>query len=153
MKLIYINFKPSNILTTLLISAGLGSVSMVLLVEFSYVIKILLLVLIVICTVYFVIDKALLLMPYSFVTLRVGINDDWQLQSKDGRNVEIFLSKDSVVTAHLTILNFRIAPVSSSERSIKNILQNYLFSHSLVILPDSVDAENYRQLRLRLRWR
>lgn len=152
MKSIYINFKPSNILSILLISAGLGSVTLLFLVELSHLTRLLLAMLIVFCTIYSVINRALLLMPWSFVALRADKNNAWQLQCKDGRSIQIFISKESLVTAHLTILNFTIATASASEHSIKNALQHYLLNNAVVLLPDSMDAENFRQLRLCLRW-
>lgn len=91
-------------------------------------------------------------MPWSIVALRADKNDTWQLLYKDGRSIQIFISVDSLVTAHLTILNFTIATLDASEHNIKKALQHYLLNNAVVLLPDSMDAEKFRQLRLRLRW-
>ena len=156
MKPIYINFKPSKILNTLLILACMGSVSLLILVEFSNVLKLVLVVLIVSCTAYNTIKKALLLMPWSFIGLHINIKNEWLLQCKNGRNVKVIIRETTVVTPYLTILNFDFCPASfmtdASDNSGKTKMQRYLLSNSLVILPDSIDAENYRQLRMRLRW-
>jgi toxin CptA len=46
--------------------------------------------------------------------------------------------RDSLVTPYLTVLN--VLP------------QGARFSRSVVILPDSLDAESFRQLRVWLKW-
>jgi len=109
-------------------------------------------ILIALSTIYYAMDKALLLMPWSYVKLHVDVKNEWKLQCKDGRNVVILISKDSVVTPHLTILNFNIYRANTDGSKSNNQAQNYLLSSSIVILPDNIDAESYRQLRVRLRW-
>jgi toxin CptA len=62
---------------------------------------------------------------------------------KDGKLEEAYVQKNTVVTEYLTVLNCQLSEA--------NVLQK-VFPLHLVILPDAVDAEPYRQLRVWLRW-
>jgi toxin CptA len=48
------------------------------------------------------------------------------------------ISGDSFVTPYLTVLNLKP--------------EGARFAHALVILPDSLEAESFRRLRVRLKW-
>ena len=135
MKPIQLNFKPSYILTMLLILASVGACCMLIIVDLSWPLSMLIGCAVIGLASYSVLEKGLLLLPWSYVALSINIKNEWRLIRKDGRHIEIIVSEDSVVTPYLTIVNFE-----------------YFWSRSLVILPDAVDAESYRQLRVRLRW-
>jgi toxin CptA len=60
------------------------------------------------------------------------------LTTRDGEQLAGRIVRDSLVTSHLTVLN--VLP------------QGARFSRSVVILPDSLDAESFRQLRVWLKW-
>ena len=135
MKPIQLNFKPSYILTMLLILASVGACCMLIIVDLSWQLSLLVGSVVIGLASYSVVEKGLLLLPWSYVALSINIKNEWLLIRKDGRHVEIIVREDSVVTPYLTVVNFE-----------------YFWGRSLVILPDAVDAESYRQLRVRLRW-
>ena len=56
----------------------------------------------------------------------------------DGKNMAGQILRDSLVTPYLTVLNV--------------LLQGSRFSRSVVILPDSLDQESFRKLRVWLKW-
>jgi toxin CptA len=60
------------------------------------------------------------------------------LVARNGDQVSARVLADSLVTSFITVLN--VLPQGS-----------YL-ARSVIILPDSLDAESFRQLRVRLRW-
>ncbi|TXT24043.1 MAG: hypothetical protein FD134_1762 [Gallionellaceae bacterium] len=60
------------------------------------------------------------------------------LTLRDGKSLAGTLSRDSVVTPFLTLLNIKTGKV--------------LFSRSVIILPDSMDEESFRRLRVWLKW-
>lgn len=108
---------------------------MLIIVDLSWQLSLLISSVVIGLASYSVLEKGLLLLPWSYVALNINIKNEWRLIRKDGRHVEIIVREDSVVTPYLTVVNFE-----------------YFRLRSLVILPDAVDAESYRQLRVRLRW-
>lgn len=61
-----------------------------------------------------------------------------KVMQKNGQWLDCQLLGSSFLTARLTVLNLRCA--------------GRLRTRSLLILPDAIDAEEYRQLRVRLKW-
>lgn len=86
---------------------------------------------------YHVRHHARLASPASAAMLVLG-NAHVSLALRDGNKLEGTISGDSLVTPWLTVLNF--------------LPQDSRFAHSVVILPDSLDAESFRQLRVWLKW-
>lgn len=80
---------------------------------------------------------ALLSRPSS-CTVLVLEKGEAALTLRDGKLLAGRVSRDSVVTPFLAVLN--IVPGRS------------LFSRSVIILPDSLDPESFRQLRVWLKW-
>jgi toxin CptA len=60
------------------------------------------------------------------------------LTLRDGKSLAGTVSRDSVVTPLLTLLNIKTG--------------RGLLSRSVIILPDSMDAESFRRLRVWLKW-
>lgn len=80
---------------------------------------------------------ALLSEPYSCAAL-VLEKGEAILILRDGRSLAGMVSRDSVVTPFLTLLNIKTG--------------RWLLSRSVAILPDSMDAESFRRLRVWLKW-
>jgi toxin CptA len=80
---------------------------------------------------------AWLILSSSFVALRLE-DDLATFYTRDSREFKGVVSQDSVVMSMLTILNVE-------QDKGKRIL-------SMVIFPDSLDAEKYRELRVLLKW-
>jgi toxin CptA len=79
----------------------------------------------------------LLLGPSSCTGLSLGREMAGMLDA-NGKLLPCRVLQDSLVTPFLTVVN--VLP------------QGAHFSRSAIILPDSLDAESFRQLRVRLRW-
>ena len=78
-------------------------------------------------------------LAYSLVALRLDADCRCEFQTRSGAWREAALLGSSFVAPHLTVLNLKPA----GERLAKH----------LVILPDAVDAEDFRRLRVWLKWR
>ena len=98
---------------------------------------------IIMSVVYAVLKHGLLSLPSSYITLKVNSKNQLQLIRNDGKTLDMKVEKDSTVTPYLTVLNSRVEDASW--------LQG-LFGHALIISPDAINAESYRQLRVWLRW-
>ncbi|MDP3678821.1 MAG: hypothetical protein Q8R23_07005, partial [Methylotenera sp.] len=93
--------------------------------------------------IYSVCTRGLLLLSWSLLALNINVKNELQLTCRDGAKFVAVVCADSVVTPYLTIMHFQPQQL--------NFIRQLLFSH-IVILPDMVDAECYRQLRVWLRW-
>lgn len=110
----------------------------------SWQIKLLLVAAIVSSATYAVFGYGLLLFPWSVVALTVNAKNELQIMCRDGVQLsDLSVCADSVVTPYLTVVH-----VYSKNAS----LLRRIFAGHLIILPDAVNAENYRQLRVWLRW-
>jgi len=68
--------------------------------------------------------------------------DRWRIRFANGRQAEALLRPASVVARGFMVLNFRLAERRLFQRR----------SHSVCLLPDSLDAETARRLRVFLRF-
>lgn len=73
-------------------------------------------------------------LPRSVVGLRVDQDGDWRLRQRDGTQLDACLMPDSLVHPWVLVLNFRVAG--------KRV--------TLLIVPDAMDQERMRRLRVRL---
>jgi toxin CptA len=78
-------------------------------------------------------------MGHSIVALKWLPDQRLELQNKKGDWIAASLRPGSFVAPYLTTLAYRAE-------------QNF-FNHYLLILPDMLDAETFRQLRTHLRWK
>ncbi|MBI5658455.1 MAG: hypothetical protein HZC43_02660 [Nitrosomonadales bacterium] len=86
---------------------------------------------------YHVRRDAWLAAPSSGTALTLE-SDRAVLATRGGKPLVCRLLRDSVVTPRIAVLN--MAPEGAR------------FARSVIILPDSLDAESFRQLRVRLKW-
>ena len=143
MKPIQLDFKPSIVLTLIIGAIGLGAGAILILPTLIWQIKLMLGIVILSVVIYNVCHYGLLLLPWSCVALNVSSSNQLELVRKDGKCLQVNISSDSVVTPYLTVINCIVQDANSFKR---------LFSRHLVILPDMLEAEAYRQLRVWLRW-
>ena len=107
-------------------------------------IKLAIVVVIVCSAAYAVCCYGLLLLPWSCVGLTVNAKNQLSITRRDGAQLlDVSVIADSVVTPYLTVVRFHQKNAAILSR---------VFSFQMIILPDSLDAENYRQLRVWLRW-
>lgn len=93
---------------------------------------------------YAVYCYGLLLLPWSCIALAVNAKNQLLVTRRDGTQmVDVAVAADSVVTPYLTVVRFYRKNAAVLSR---------IFSLQMIILPDSLDAESYRQLRVWLRW-
>lgn len=87
---------------------------------------------------YHLLLDANLRLQHSCVAFRLEEKDEIVLVLRNGRHVPCKVSRDSLVTPWLVILNVLL----SEQRGRR----------SLVILPDAVAADSFRRLRVVLKW-
>jgi toxin CptA len=88
---------------------------------------------------FFIRRQSLLLTPDSAVAIEIGSDNMLSVQTCRGEWSECEVLGNTYVTPYLTVLNLR----QSGRRANRRI----------VILPDSIDAEDFRKLRVWLRWK
>lgn len=143
MKPIQLDFKPSIVLTLIICAMGMGAGIILILPTFIWQIKLILGIAILSAVIYSVCQYGLLLLPWSYVSLNVSSSHQVQLLRRDGKQIDIHVCGNSVVTPYLTVVNCKVTDAPLLMR---------LFSPHLVILPEALDAESFRQLRVWLRW-
>lgn len=144
MKPIDLNFKPSFILSaTILLVAAMAS-WIICLFSLPLSLQSLCLLLIWLAAIDKIIGDALRLYPWSPAKCYVNARNELNVTRKDGRVLNcVAIQHDSVVTPILTIIHFQTKQALWYQR---------LFSHRVIILQDSLDADDFRQLRVWLLW-
>jgi toxin CptA len=143
MKPIRQDFKPSITLTLIICAMGVGAVLILILPALIWQIKLLLSICILTAVIYTVCQYGLLLLPWSCLALNINSSNQVQLVYRNGKVLSVEVCRDSVVTPYLTVINCKVQDANLFAR---------LLSPHLVILPDMLEAEAYRQLRVWLRW-
>ena len=131
------NFQPSVYFTIALIASHGVALAVLAPLALPLWARILLASLVITSLLYHVWHDAWLLALSSNKTLLVD-GDMVQLVARNGDQVTARVLADSLVTPYITLLN--VLP------------QGSYFTRSVIILPDSLDAESFRQLRVWLRW-
>lgn len=143
MKPIQLDFKPSIVLTLIICAIGLGAGAILILPALNWQIKLILGIIILSAVIYSICQYGLLLLPWSCVALNVSSSNQLELVRRDGKCLQVNICNDSVVTPYLTVVNCKVQDANICAR---------LFTLHLVILPDMLDTEGNRQLRVWLRW-
>lgn len=155
MKPIQLNFKSSFLLSALIVGMSLGACFILVLLTLFLQIKLLLVLSVVILAAYAVCCYGLLLLPWSCVALSVNVKNQLQFIRKDGKQLEVLVQENSVVTPYLTVLNCKLSnrdQLDDMSLIMRRLLMLNLTKLSVTILPDALDPEGYRQLRVWLRW-
>lgn len=88
---------------------------------------------------------ALLTSPGSVTGFELSDKMTCTVETRRGERIACALLGSSFVAPYLTVLELKpLEPVKSRRRS---------FARSVVILPDGIDAETFRQLRVLLKWK
>jgi toxin CptA len=130
-------FRPSRYLAALLFAAHGATLAVLFLLPLPLWTIAALAMLILFSMAYHVWRDAWLAAPSSAVALKLE-DEHAVLTTRAGRQVEGTVLGDSFVTPYLTVLN--VLPDGAR------------MARSIVILPDSLDAESFRQLRVWLKW-
>lgn len=94
-------------------------------------------------TAYYCWRYALLALPNAIVAIQIDSKNQLELVRKDGKRLSVQVLANTVVSSRLTVLNCQVNEAT--------FWQKLLVKH-VIILPDAVDAEHFRQLRVWLRW-
>lgn len=137
-KPIKLNLKPSYWLAALLAASSLGACIIVLCMPMPISLKIFICVPVVLAAAYFIAQDTLILLPWSFTGLALNTKGELLVTRKDGLDSTASVLPSSFVAAYLTVLNLKI----SGSRWRRNML----------LTPDRVDGDVFRQLRVWLRW-
>ncbi|MBS0424206.1 MAG: hypothetical protein JSR71_07220 [Proteobacteria bacterium] len=95
-------------------------------------------VLLIASLIYYLRKDALLIAHDAIVALTLTEEMSCILTARSGQSMTCSLSDSTFVAPYLTVINLQ-----PNER---------FFMRSVVILPDSIDAEEFRRLRIWLRW-
>ena len=126
-----------------MLAAGLLFGGMCFFVPLPWLFRTVLVSAVLLATVYYCLRYALLKLPNSLVALHINNKNQLQLVCKDGQQLEALVQANTVVTGYLTVLNCQLKEATFRQK---------IFALHVIILPDAVDAEDYRQLRVWLRW-
>lgn len=93
----------------------------------------------IISLIYYLKQDALLTANNAVVALALSDEMQCALTTRSGESIACSILGSTFVAPYLTVLNLKPA-------------ENF-FTRSVVILPDSMDVEEFRQLRVWLRWK
>lgn len=133
----YFAFYPSRQLALCVASGHIIAIVALAFVPMPETAFALLLMVLILSAVYYLLRDALLILPGAWIALRLE-DERIVLFSRNGGEVAGRLLRSSVIMPHILILNIAV-----SGRSWKQ---------SVVLMPDSMDAEPFRQLRVALKW-
>ena len=134
MKPIQLDFKPSMLACTLFTLMSFGALYIVILLAFSWQIKLLLSAMIMVSAVYALLCHGFLLLPWSCIALKINTKNQLQLVRKNRQLLDVTVQPNSVVTPYLTVLNSSVKDASFMHR---------LLDQHLIIFPDAVNANDY----------
>lgn len=137
MRPIRLDLKPSRWLAAILAGAGIGASLILLYMPLSIWLKLALMLLVLASTTYHVMD-ALLRLPWSLIALELDGKGELHVMRRDEEKQQVRILPSSVVLPLLTLLNFQV--------------EGNIWRRHMLITPDRVDPEAYRQLRVWLRW-
>jgi toxin CptA len=134
-----ISLQPSRLLATLLIAAHIGAIALALVVDIPLWLKVVAATALMIQCVLLACRQALLLGEDSALALEVTSDHQLNLQTRAAGWSEFEVLGTTYVTPYLTVLNLR----RRDERRTRH----------LTLLPDSLRADDFRKLRVWLRWK
>ena len=134
-----VHLKPSRQLVLALSFAHLAAAGLLWLMTLPISIKLPGTIALVISLCLYLRHFALLSAPRSIVAFDLSETLQCTVTTKDGEQLNCTISGSSFVSPYLLVLDLK--PL------------NKFFSRSLVILNDGINAEEFRQLRVLLRWR
>ena len=106
--------------------------------------------LLVISLVFYLRRYALLRSPDSVSSLEVTDEMVCTLNTRKGGQIACALLGSSFVAPYLTVLDLNPLKIDKTDASPRQLSR---YSRSIVILPDGINPEEFRQLRVLLRWK
>jgi toxin CptA len=134
-----VHLKPSVQLTVILSVAHFLVVFLLWPLTLPMSVKLLGVALLVTSLVYYLRHYALLKSPESIVAFELSEAMQCMLNTRSGKHIPCVILGSTFVAPYLVVLNLRP--------------ENKWLDCSVVIFPDSMDGEEFRQLRVLLRWK
>lgn len=139
MSVLIIHRKPSYRLAAILSLAHLAAAGLLWLLELPLGINAIAAVALVFSLIYYLRQDALLTANDAVEFLELSGEMQCTLTTRSGESMGCSILGGTFVTPYLTVLNLKSA--------------GKYFTRSVVILPDGIDIEEFRQLRVWLRWK
>ena len=134
-----IRLKPSGYLTLLLSAAHTIAIGLVLALPLPIGLKLVTTLVFCVSLVFYLKRNARLAAPNSIIALEIIEDCACAIETRSGKRLDCILLPTSYVSASLTILNLKA--------------DGEMLARHVVILPDSIDPEDFRKLRVLLRWK
>lgn len=138
MKPIHLVLQPSRMLTVLLLSVSLAACLILLCMPVLSWLKASAILLIGLATIWHVAKNALLLLSKSIIKLELTSEAEFFVTQRDGQKIKAEVLTTSFVAWYLVMLNLKLP----HSRLVRHV----------VLMPDMLDGEAFRQLRVWLRW-
>ena len=135
-----IHLKPSKLLAIILIVAHSAVAVLLWLLSVPLGFKLIGLLFLVFSLCFYLTRDALLCSAQSAVLLTFSDKVNCTMQTVSGQSINFTVLGSTFVSPLMTVLMLQSEPRS-------------WFSQSVVVMPDAVDAEEFRQLRVLLRWK
>lgn len=139
MTILSIHRKPSLRLAIILSVAHLVATGLLWSLALPFGIKAIIVVMLAFSLIYYVRQDALLTANNAVVAFELSDDMHCKLVTRSGESTVCDLSGSTFVAPYLTVLNLKPA--------------GKFFTRSVVILPDGIDVEEFRRLRVLLRWK
>ena len=146
-----IRFKPSTRLAVMLSFAHLSAIVLLWPLMLPTAVKLTGSALLVVSLVFYLRRYALLRSPDSVSGLELTDDMVCILETQGGERIACALLGSSFVAPYLTVLELKPLKLDLDAESPGRWRR--FFSRSVVILPDGIDPEEFRQLRVLLRWK
>lgn len=134
-----VRLKPSVQLTVILSVAHFSVACMVWLLTLPISVKLLGSVVLIASLIFYLRHYALLETRKSIIAFELTEQLKCTLETREGKKIPSIILGSTFVSPYLVVLNLK--------------RQHYFFLYGIVILSDSIDAEEFRQLRILLRWK
>ncbi len=131
--------KPSYWLAMILGSVHCAAIGLISLLPAVVDIKVMLVAMLIISLIYSLSKDALLISQDAIKVLVLSDEMPCQLMMRSGESISCSILEDSFVAPYLTVVCLKP--------------EGKFFPRSLVMLKDSLDAEEFRKLRVWLRWK
>ncbi|MCC7092540.1 MAG: hypothetical protein IT524_11415 [Nitrosomonas sp.] len=133
-----IHLRPSFRLAIILVSAHIIAIFLIYSLSFLSILKVMIIAVLMISLIYYLRKNAFFTAADAIEILVLSDEMPCQITMHSGKSCICYVLQDSFVAPYLTVVNLK--------------LEGKFFPQSAVILADSLDVEEFRQLRIWLRW-
>lgn len=134
-----IGLRPSRMLAAILAAVHCAAIILVVLVPLPQWLKAAAITALLVSLAFYVWQTALLRSPHAVVAIEVASDETFSVQTRRGDWLGCEVLGSTYVASFLTVLNLR----EPEKRTVRHV----------VVLPDSMDADDFRRLRVWLRWK